>query len=178
MPPLEKGFLDSASQRHSGDPAWQEEKRSAFLRLPAASVILSQPGPATGIGSTLDFFMHSQDQPHRSPQGCPWQLAGVFSSGRTSASHLHGVLWPGETTTIHWQCSLLRGLSPAPQGPSSKFLGSTDPNLPLCSCTPWWWLLPTVTISVVYQHPLGFLTSPTSVSPSALIQVSWLNYLG
>lgn len=49
---------------------------------------------------------------------------------------VHGVLCPAEAPPPTGQHSPLRGLSPGPHGPSSKFLGSSDPNLSLCSSSP------------------------------------------
>lgn len=96
MPPLQEGFLDSSSQRHSGDPAWQEEKEPAFLCLPAVSVICPSQGLPRAWVPLSRLLMYSQEQPPHSPQGCPRQLASAFPQGRTSASHLHGGLWPCE----------------------------------------------------------------------------------
>lgn len=52
--------------------------------------------PSQGLPRALaplsGFFMHSQEQPRHSPQGCPWQLASALPRGPTSASHLHRVL--------------------------------------------------------------------------------------
>lgn len=106
---LTRGVLRFCQSEASGAPEWQEEKRPAFLCLPAVSVILPQPGPATGIGSRLSrisLITALKDALGSLPVPSPW------------AVHLHPISMGSSDLVNHHHP--LAVLSPYRSEPSSS----------------------------------------------------------
>lgn len=185
----EGSLADPAALRHSGNPARQEGEGTCFS-LPAVSVILPQQGTAMGIGFTLWLFYAlpgpASSQPSRMPlaAGSVLPLSYTFDLGRWGPLPLGGTsalgrhLCPREAppSTDSTLSLEVRAQLPRPLCPVLRFRGPQP--LPLVQQPRRWQLLPSYYLCSTSVLPCGFFTSPTSVSPSPLIQFSWWKYLG